>query len=333
MTHILRDRRSKAPGWDTSASRYPTPEEQYPSPALLGSTSADVHLNLERDIADLLETEASILYFRGFSTIHCVISAFAKRGDIIVANRGIDFAIQKGLQISRSTDRWFGHDDLKSLEDVLLSVEKECRKSRGPLTRRFIVTEGIFEKDGTMIDLPKLIEFKHKYKYRLILDGSTSFGTVGRTGRSLTGLYNAPVCVSFVTRCRVLAQLNSKGHANRHDHRIGCQRTEPIGGFLRRRFPPASTPASAKPPKPATPAPCDAPSFDIVGEECLLQDIVDEALAQGVWTAWARWLRGQELVEARSSIRLAATAVLSRKECDGTAGVVKNWSYPSVTVG
>ncbi len=114
-------------------------------------------MDLERDIADFLGTEASILYSQGFSTIQCVISAFAKRGDIIVADRGINFAIQKGLQISRSTVRWFDHNDLKNLEDVLLSVEKERRKRRVPLTRRFIITEGIFEKDGAMADFPELV--------------------------------------------------------------------------------------------------------------------------------------------------------------------------------
>jgi serine palmitoyltransferase len=128
---------------------------------------ADVHLDLERDIADFLGTEASILYSQGFSTIPCVISAFSKRGDIVVADRGINFAIQKGLQISRSTVRWFEHNDLRSLEGVLLSVEKERRKRRGPLTRRFIVTEGIFEKDGAMVDLPKLVSCSHDTKRML----------------------------------------------------------------------------------------------------------------------------------------------------------------------
>ncbi|KAH9029593.1 pyridoxal phosphate-dependent transferase [Lactarius pseudohatsudake] len=170
--------------------------------------SADVHTNLERDIADFLGTEASILYSQGFSTIPCVIPAFAKRGDIIVADRGINFAIQKGLQISRSTVRWFDHNDLNDLEDVLLSVEKE---RRGPLTRRFIVTEGIFEKDGAMVDLPKLIELKHKYKYRLLLDESISFGTVGRTGRGLTELYNVPATQIDVNIALVANGPNSSG--------------------------------------------------------------------------------------------------------------------------
>ena len=37
------------------------------------------------------------------------------------------------------------------------------------------------------------MELKKKYKYRLILDESVSFGSVGRTGRGLTELYNVPV--------------------------------------------------------------------------------------------------------------------------------------------
>lgn len=172
-------------------------------------------MDLERDIADFLGTEASILYSQGFSTVSSVIPAFCKRGDIIVADRAVNFAIQKGIQISRSTVRWYDHNDVNSLEEVLQAVEKERKKRRGPLTRRFIITEGIFQRDGAMSDLPKLvrspsdnsttrpslgmhadicaqIELKQKYKYRLILDESYSFGAVGRTGRGLTEIYNVP---------------------------------------------------------------------------------------------------------------------------------------------
>jgi serine palmitoyltransferase len=84
-----------------------------------------------------------------------------------------------------------------------------------------------------------------------------------------------------------------------------------------------ATSASAKPSNPASAAPRDAPSFDVAVEERLLQDIVDEALAQGVWITRARRLRGQETVESRPSIRLAVSAALTRKECDRAAGVVK----------
>ncbi|KAH9164367.1 serine palmitoyltransferase [Lactarius sanguifluus] len=352
--------------------------------------TADVHVDLERDIADFLGTETSILNSKGFSTIPSVISAFAKRSDqgsdIIVSDRGINFAIQKGLQISRSTVRWFNHNDLKSLEDVLLSVEKDRQRRREPLTRRFIVTEGIFEKDGAMVDLPKLIELKHKYRYRLILDESISFGTVGRTGRGLTELYNVPATRIDMIVGSVANGLNSSGGfcaGSRivvdHQHSNGTsfvfsaavpallaasasdginilrntpsilstlqENVRAIRAVLDRveaiTIPShaaspiihihlrsavavsASTSAYVKPPDPAIPAPRDAPSFDIASEGRLLQDIVDEALAQGVWITRVWRLRGQELAEAPPSIRFAVTAALSRKECERAAAVVK----------
>ncbi|KAF8477736.1 serine palmitoyltransferase [Russula ochroleuca] len=340
----------------------------------------DVHMDLERDIADFLGTEAAILYSQAFATISSSIAAFAKRGDIIVADRGVNFAIQKGLQISRSTIRWFDHNDLKGLEDVLQNVEKERRKRRGPLTRRFIVTEGIFERDGTISDLPKLIELKHKYKYRLVLDESVSFGTVGRTGRGLTELYNVPATQIDMLLGSVANGLNSSGGfcaGSRHvvDHQringtsfvfsaavpallavsasegINILRNTPsilstlqenirairavlervdcitipshaaspiIHIYVRAQAPAATAVAGSKSSSNSAPL-----AFDIALEERLLQDVVDEALAQGVWITRARRLRGQEIVEARPSIRLAVTAALSRKECERAAGVVK----------
>ena len=48
-------------------------------------------------------------------------------------------------------------------------------------------------------------------------------------------------------------------------------------------LPSATSSASAKAPNPATLATREAPSFDIASEERLLQDIVDDVLAQGLW--------------------------------------------------
>ena len=83
------------------------------------------------------------------------------------------------------------------------------------------------------------------------------------------------------------------------------------------------TVAAAQAPNPTTAASHDTPSFDITGEEGLLQDIVDKVLAQGVWITRARRLRGQELVKSRLNIRFDIMAVLSRKECERAARVIK----------
>lgn len=144
----------------------------------------DVHQRIEQDIATHLGVPAAIVYAQSFSTISSVIPAFAKRGDIIVADKAINYAVRKGLQISRSTIRWYEHNDMADLERVLSTLVRE--NARKPLTRRFIVTEGLFENTGDMVDLPKLVQMKHKYKFRIILDETWSYGILGRTGRGVT---------------------------------------------------------------------------------------------------------------------------------------------------
>ncbi|GAA5983506.1 hypothetical protein JCM10908_000312 [Rhodotorula pacifica] len=155
----------------------------------------DVHLELERDIASFLNVPAAIIYAQAFSCVSSVIPSFCKRGDIIVADRSVNFAIQKGIQISRSTVRWYDHGDYQGLERVLESIKKDDKKyKRNPTaSRRFIITEGVFENDGSMVNLPKVLELKHKYKYRLILDESWSFGSIGKTGRGVTEYFDVPV--------------------------------------------------------------------------------------------------------------------------------------------
>ena len=112
-------------------------------------------MKTEADIAAHLGAPACIVYAQAFSTISSVIPAFSKRGDIIVADRAVNYAVRKGLQISRSTVRWYDHNDLDDMQRVLERVVKEQAKK--PLTRRFIVTEGLFEDVGDMIDLPKIV--------------------------------------------------------------------------------------------------------------------------------------------------------------------------------
>jgi serine palmitoyltransferase len=115
----------------------------------------DVHMKTEADVAAHLGASACIIYAQSFSTISSVIPSFSKRGDIIVADKAVNFAVRKGMQISRSTVRWYEHNDMEDLEKVLQKVVKEQAKK--PLTRRFIITEGLFENIGDVVNLPKIV--------------------------------------------------------------------------------------------------------------------------------------------------------------------------------
>jgi serine palmitoyltransferase len=123
----------------------------------------DVHMKTEADVASFLGTAACIIYAQAFSTISSVIPAFSKRGDIIVADKGVSYAIRRGIQISRSTVRWYEHNDMDDLERVVEKVSRE--QARKPLTRRFIITEGLFEAFGDMVDLPRIVSLPFHWLY------------------------------------------------------------------------------------------------------------------------------------------------------------------------
>lgn len=143
----------------------------------------DTHDKCEKKIAEFLGTEGCILYAQGFATVSSVIPCFMKRGDVIIADNKVNVAIQKGMLLSRASLYWYEHNDMEDLEQVMIMANKSHR--RGPLPRRFIITEGLYENPGDSPDLETIIKLKNKYKYRLVLDESWSLGVLGKTGRGL----------------------------------------------------------------------------------------------------------------------------------------------------
>ncbi|XP_055332249.1 serine palmitoyltransferase 1-like [Paramacrobiotus metropolitanus] len=161
----------------------------------------DVHLQLEEKLAQFMECEEAILYSYGTATISSAIPAYAKRGDLIFVDEGVNYAIQQGLTVSRSTLKYFRHNDLKHLESLLedlqrsdqIALNKPRRKFFDrddvdhPSRRRvFLVVEGLYANYGDLSPLPQLIALKKRYKFRIFLDETYSIGIVGRTGRGVT---------------------------------------------------------------------------------------------------------------------------------------------------
>ncbi|XP_039580062.1 serine palmitoyltransferase 1 [Passer montanus] len=148
----------------------------------------DVHLELEERLAKFMRTEEAIIYSYGFATIASAIPAYSKRGDIVFVDEAACFAIQKGLQASRSNIKLFKHNDMADLERLLKEQETEDQKNprKARVTRRFIVVEGLYMNTGDICPLPELIKLKYKYKVRIFLEESLSFGVLGEHGRGIT---------------------------------------------------------------------------------------------------------------------------------------------------
>nr|DBA22457.1 TPA: hypothetical protein GDO54_013484 [Pyxicephalus adspersus] len=108
--------------------------------------------------------------------------------NIVTGDEAACFAIQKGLQASRSSIKYFKHNDMNDLERLLKEQEVEDQKNprKARVTRRFIVVEGLYINTGDICPLPQLVELKYKYKVRIFLEESLSFGVLGEHGRGVT---------------------------------------------------------------------------------------------------------------------------------------------------
>lgn len=102
----------------------------------------------------------------------------------------MNFAIQKGIDASRSRVVYFKHNDMRDLEKKLIEQQKLDLKNpkKAAKTRRFLIAEGIYMNTGEMCPLRELVELREKYKLRLFLDETISFGTIGKNGQGLLEL-------------------------------------------------------------------------------------------------------------------------------------------------
>ncbi|GLT42401.1 hypothetical protein SLA2020_164030 [Shorea laevis] len=151
----------------------------------------DVHLDCEARVAKFLGTPDSILYSYGLSTMFSAIPCFSKKGDIIVVDEGVHWGIQNGLYLSRSTVVYFKHNDMESLQNTLEKITSENKRVKK--VRRYIVAEAVYQNSGQIAPLDEIIKLKEKYRFRVLLDESNSFGVLGRSGRGLTEYSGVPV--------------------------------------------------------------------------------------------------------------------------------------------
>ena len=122
-------------------------------------------------------------------TIH--ISGY--RAYFLFSDEGVHFAIQKGLQASRSTVKYFRHNDMDHLESLLKKQKEEDMKVRGhaPMpkafvfiivallqnpkkaqaTRQFMVVEGLYINYGDICPFPKLV--LHIFTLNVVMPSAT----------------------------------------------------------------------------------------------------------------------------------------------------------------
>ncbi|SPP73408.1 serine palmitoyltransferase 1 [Drosophila guanche] len=326
----------------------------------------DVHLELEERIAKYMDLEEAIVYSYGFSTVASAIPAYAKRGDIIFVDEAVNFAIQKGLDASRSMIVYFKHNDVKDLERMLVEQEKRDQKNpkKALKTRRFLVAEGIYMNTGEICPLPELVALRKQYKLRIFVDESISFGTLGKGGRGVTEHFNIDRNEIDLISAGMEGSMATIGGFCVGSHFIAeHQRLSGLGYIFSASLPPMLTQAAIsaldrfeREPQifkqlqtnarllhkifshfsklrlcgdelsPVKHLYLALPLENNEAEQKLLTEVADKCIARGVAVVEAAYLQDREHKPVRPSIRIAVNRLLEESEIAAAFDIIESVS-------
>ena len=137
-----------------------------------------LHRELEREIADFIGVEDSIIMVGGHATNVTTIGHLFGKNDLVIYDSLSHNSILQGCFLSGASLVAFAHNDSQALETIL-------RDRRHRFQRVLIAIEGVYSTDGDIADIAKFIELKQRYKTFLMVDEAHSIGTIGKTGRGI----------------------------------------------------------------------------------------------------------------------------------------------------
>jgi 8-amino-7-oxononanoate synthase len=134
----------------------------------------DIHIELERKLADFVGKDASLVYSTGFQVNLGVIPTVTGRNDYILIDELNHASIIEATRLSFAKVIKFRHNDMQSLERVL----KKCEAGRIKL----IVVDGVFSMDGDIANLPEIVKLADKYDATIMVDDAHAIGVIGKNG-------------------------------------------------------------------------------------------------------------------------------------------------------
>jgi 8-amino-7-oxononanoate synthase len=134
-----------------------------------------LHLDLEREIAEWMGTEAAIVFSTGHQANVGTLGTLLGPGDTVIVDSGDHASILDGCLLSRAKLRPFRHNRLDKLEKML-------DRAQGDGGGVLVVVDGVFSMEGDLAPLRGVCELCESYGARLMVDEAHGAGVLGATG-------------------------------------------------------------------------------------------------------------------------------------------------------
>lgn len=153
--------------------------------------TSELTLEVEDLIARFVGKPASMVFSMGFVTNATAFSSIVGKGCLMLSDELNHSSIRFGARLSGTSIRMFKHNDMRDLERLLReSISQGQPRTHRPWKKILVTVEGLYSMEGTMCNLPALIELKKKYKFNLFVDEAHSVGAVGPRGRGVCDFFD-----------------------------------------------------------------------------------------------------------------------------------------------
>jgi len=142
----------------------------------LYSGTTDLHLELERRLAEFYGCQDVILFPTGYAANVGTISALLRPQDVVVNDLFNHASIYDGCKLSGATMHTYGHRNMRHLDRVLSKVS-------GHNGGTLVITDGVFSMEGDLAPLDQIVELAKSHGARVMLDDSHALGVIGPQGR------------------------------------------------------------------------------------------------------------------------------------------------------
>ncbi|GAB7328554.1 hypothetical protein MBLNU13_g00509t1 [Cladosporium sp. NU13] len=150
------------------------------------SGTSDLHVDVEKQVAEFVGKEAATIYSMGFVTNATVFPALVGKGCLMISDQLNHSSIRFGARVSGAVIDMFKHNDMTDLERLLRErISQGQPRTHRPWRKILVAVEGLYSMEGTLCNLPGLIALKKRYKFNLYVDEAHSIGALGPKGRGV----------------------------------------------------------------------------------------------------------------------------------------------------
>jgi glycine C-acetyltransferase len=135
----------------------------------------DLHLALERRIAEFFGTEAAILFSSCFDANAGLFEVLLGADDAVISDALNHASIIDGIRLCKAERHRYANGDMAELEACLVKTRDK--------RVRLVASDGVFSMDGTLAPLDAICELARRHRALLMVDDSHATGFIGETGR------------------------------------------------------------------------------------------------------------------------------------------------------